>query len=80
MKDIVDLSSQVTSLSIKDLQDLNVKHVRLIGSNTNVELDLGSGVNLAGLNIDDSTDDLATTAVDESAADDGLFAANYTLS
>ena len=80
-RDVVDLSSSINTLSLETLSQLGAQHVRLLGSNTSVEISLGNVSNaaLAALNDDATTDDTATTLVDESAVDDGLFASNYTV-
>ena len=80
-RDILDLSSSINSLSLQQLSDLGVKHVRLLGSNTSVEISLGNATSaiLANLNDDASTDDVATTLVDEASVDDALFASNYSV-
>ena len=55
--------------------------MRLLGSNTAVEISMGNVSNaiLSALNDDATVDDTNTTLVDESAVDDGLFASNYTV-
>ena len=80
-RDIVDLSSSINSLSLEQLSQLGVSHVRLLGSNTAVEISMGDVSNaiLASLNDDATVDDVDTTLVDESSVDDGLFASNYTV-
>ena len=80
-RDIVDLSSSINSLSLGQLSQLGVSHVRLLGSNTAVEISMGdvSDTVLASLNDDATVDDVSTTLVDESSVDDGLFASNYTV-
>ena len=80
-RDIVDLSSSISTLSLEQLSQLGVSHVRLLGSNTAVEISMGnvSGAILAALNDDATVDDINTTLVDESSVDDGLFASNYTV-
>ena len=80
-RDIVDLSSSINSLSLEQLSQLGVSHVRLLGSNTAVEISMGdvSDAVLASLNDDATADDVNTTLVDESSVDDGLFASNYTV-
>lgn len=69
-KDIVDLSSAVSSLTIKELQDLGVQHVRLLGSNQSVDLRLGS-FDFTGpaLSVDDK----------DTALDERFFAGNYSV-
>ena len=80
-RDIVDLSSSINSLSLAQLSQLGVAHVRLLGSNTAVEISMGdaSAAILTALNDDATVDDINTTLVDESSVDDGLFASNYTV-
>ena len=80
-RDIVDLSSSINTLSLEQLSQLGVSHVRLLGSNTAVEISMGNVTNtiLAALNDDATVDDVNTTLVDESSVDDGLFASNYTV-
>ena len=80
-RDILDLSSSINTISLEQLSEFGVRHVRLLGSNTSVEISLGD-VNasiLSALNDDASTDDAATTLVDESSVDDALFASNYSV-
>ena len=77
----MDLSSSISTLSLEQLSQLGVAHVRLLGSNTSVEISMGnvSDAILSALNDDATVDDTTTTLVDESAVDDGLFASNYTV-
>ena len=58
-RDIVDLSSSINSLSLEQLSQLGVSHVRLLGSNTAVEISMGNVSNaiLASLNDDATADD-----------------------
>ena len=59
-RDIVDLSSSINSLSLLQLSQLGVSHVRLLGSNTAVEISMGDVSNaiLASLNDDATVDDV----------------------
>ena len=80
-RDIVDLSSSINTLSLAQLSELGVQHVRLLGTNSSVEISLGSisASALSSLNDDATSDDVSTTLVDESSVDDGLFASNYAV-
>jgi hypothetical protein len=70
-KDILDLAGNVNQLTIAQIQELNIGHIRLLGSNTSVELVMGAATSetISTLNIDNPVD----------AVDNALFASNYTV-